>query len=139
MSENRENHDSRPLVTQRMRLHDTTLSTVNLLVRAQQCSSGGPPGASARLPLWDNGWIRMIKQARIQILVRPTFYLVHVLSTLHFARSSQRQRSYKDMGDRWDRIKVHLYRIGYSGVVKSAILANQRHHAKCLLKENVHD
>ena len=43
------------------------------------------------------------------------------------------------MGDMWDLIKVHLYRIGYSGVVKSAILANQRHHAKCLLKENVHD
>ena len=61
------------------------------------------------------------------------------LCTLHFARSSQRLRSYKDMGDKWDLIKVHLYRIGYSGVVKSAILANQRHHAKCLLKENVHD
>ena len=64
--------------------------------------------------------------------------VVCVLS--HFARSSQRLRSYKDMGDRWDLIKVrHLYRIGYSSVVKSAILANQRHHAKCLLKENMHD
>ena len=64
---------------------------------------------------------------------------VKVKSLLHFARSSQRLRSYKDMGDKWDLIKVHLYRIGYSGVVESAILANQRHHAKCLLKENVHD
>ena len=62
------------------------------------------------------------------------------LCTLHFARSSQRLRSYKDMGDRWDLIKVHhLYRIGYSSVVESAILANQRHHAKCLLQENMHD
>ena len=61
-------------------------------------------------------------------------------STLHFARSSQGLRSYKDVGDRWDLIKVHhLYRIGYSSVVESAILANQRHHAKCLLKENMHD
>ena len=62
------------------------------------------------------------------------------LCTLHFARSSRRLRSYKDMGDRWDLIKVHyLYRIGYSSVVESAILANQRHHAKCLLKEILHD
>ena len=44
------------------------------------------------------------------------------------------------MGDRWDQIKAHhLYKIGYSGVVKSAILVNQRHHAKRLLKENMHD
>ena len=63
---------------------------------------------------------------------------------LHFALCTLpvRVRDYgpiRDMGDKWDLIKVHLYRIGYSGVVKSAILANQRHHAKCLLKENVHD
>ena len=58
-------------------------------------------------------------------------------STLHFARSSQRSRSYKDMGGRWDQIKVrHFHKIGYSGVVKGAILANQRHHA---LKKKYHD
>ena len=46
------------------------------------------------------------------------------------------------MVDRWDQREVpwvHYHsKIGYSGVAESAIVTNQRHHAKRLLKENTH-